>query len=594
MPRPSILRRLGLTVLTILLVTFFVFGAAVLRTVGRLLEGGVRQQVDAAMDMLEPTVSDLLEQADYEGVERFCGKVGTLTRVSVLLPDGQVIGESQTEPRGLDNHLNRPEVRQAATEGIGFNRRHSHTLRVSFAYLARRIDAPDGRVLGYLRVAAPTALIDRARREAVERLLAALALLLPLAGAAAYGLMRQLTRPLSDMRHGAERFAAGDLRTPVRTAHSREMDALADCLNVMAEQLDTRLREVTRQRNETDTILRGMSEGVVATDAELRVLRINRAAAAVFGIDPAQARGGKLIEVARNAALHDTLQQALASNDPVEAETTVAGDAGTVSLSIRASRLPDSSGAVAVLHDTTRIRHLESMRRDFVANVSHELRTPITAIQGFVETLDDGAIDDPHMSRRFLATIQRNSERLGRIVEDLLLLSKLDNHTLGDAGLPGRERTSVATLVRAAAQTLEKTAEARQTRIEVEADAEAVFDVVPGFVQTAVANVIDNAIKYSPPGTVVRIRVRQSPEDTRIDIADQGPGIPSEHRARIFERFYRVDKGRSRELGGTGLGLAIVKHVMNVHGGLVELASREGAGSTFTLVFPVIAGRRPL
>lgn len=589
MPRPSILRRLGFTVLTLLLVTLAVFGTAVLRTVGRLLEEGARQQVDAAMDLLEPTVSDLLTRGDLDGIERFCGKVGTLTRVSVLLPDGRVVGESQTEPKGLDNHLDRPEVRQAALEGVGFNRRYSHTLRVSFAYLARRIEAPDGRVLGFLRVAAPTALFDHARRQAAHRLALALVVLLPLAGVAAYGLMRQLTRPLSEMRHAAERFASGDLRTPVRTAHSREMDALADCLNVMAEQLDTRLREVTRQRNETDAILRGMSEGVVATDAQLRVLRMNHSAATIFGADPAQARGAKLIEVARNATLHDALQQALASDAPVEAETTVAGDSGPVSLGIRASRLPDSSGAVAVLHDTTRVRHLESMRRDFVANVSHELRTPITAIQGFVETLDDGAIDDPHMARRFLATIQRNSERLGRIVEDLLLLSKLDNHTQGGKDLPGRERTRVAPLVQAAVQALEKTAEGRQTRIEVESDTDAVFEVVPGFVQTAIANVIDNAIKYSPVGTTVCVRVRSGTEGVRIDIADQGPGIPPEHRARIFERFYRVDKGRSRELGGTGLGLAIVKHVMNVHGGRVELQSEEGRGSVFSLVFPAVA-----
>jgi len=586
MQKPSILRRLAVTVITLVLATLVVFGFAVLRTVDQLVDDGARQQADAAMDLLKPRVAALLEQGDREGVARLCRQVGDLTRVSVMLPDGAVIGESMAETSELDNHLERPEVREAGKAGVGFNRRFSHTLRQPMAYLAHRIETADGRRVGYLRVAAPTSLFDEARRDAVLRLLAAIAVLLPIAGLVAVGLMRQLARPLAAMRHGAERFAAGDFSTPVRTSHSHEVDALAECLNIMAEQLDARLREVTRQRNETEAILHGMSEGVLAIDARLRILRMNRAAATVFGVDAEQARGRTLIEVVRNAPLHDTLVQALEQESPAEAETTVTGNSGEVSLNVRASRLPDGAGAVAVLHDTTRVRHLEAMRRDFVANVSHELRTPITAIQGFVETLDDGAIDDPHMARRFLATIQRNSERLGRIVEDLLLLSKLDGQDQGVTEFAGRELTHIYPLVRAAVQSLEGAASERRTRFEVSVDPEAVFDVCPGFVQTAVSNLVDNAVKYSPPDTAVQVAAVQTPEETRISVADQGPGIPPEHRDRIFERFYRIDKGRSREMGGTGLGLAIVKHVMAVHGGRVELASEPGRGTTFTLVFP--------
>jgi two-component system phosphate regulon sensor histidine kinase PhoR len=392
------------------------------------------------------------------------------------------------------------------------------------------------------------------------------------------------------MRHGAERFAAGDFTMPVRTSHSHEMDALATCLNVMAEQLDARLREVTRQRNETDAILRGMSEGVVAVDARLRVLRMNRAAAELFGVDLAEARGRNLIEVVRNAALRDTLHDALSTGMPTEREATILADSDEITVDIHASCLPDASGSVAVLHDTTRVRRLESMRRDFVANVSHELRTPITAILGFVETLADGAIDDPPVARRFLATIQRHSERLGRIVEDLLLLSKLDSRS-GSANLDMvLEQVHAADVVRGATQAIESMASERGTRIEVQADDAIVFDAFPRFAQPALANLVDNAVKYSPPGATVRIVATQTDDATRIAVADEGPGIPAEHRARIFERFYRIDKGRSRELGGTGLGLAIVKHVMNVHGGSVELSSEEGRGSTFTLVFPRHAG----
>lgn len=586
MKKASLLRRIGVPAFALVVTTLFLFGTAVVGTVQRLLRDGVRQHVDAAAELLRPSVARLLAADDREAVRRLCAEAGTKTRVTVIGADGTVLGDSMGAPEDMDNHVDRPEIQAARRTGVGIDRRYSHSVHCDFVYLAHRIGAPDGTIAGYLRVAAPTAVYDRARREAIAWLLAVLCLILPLAGVVAIRITRGLAKPLADMRHGAERFAAGDFSTPVRTAHSREVDALTMCLNLMAEQLAGRMHELVRRRNETEAVFRGMSEGVVAADADQRILGMNHAAGALLGVDPETARGQKLVEVARVAALLGAVERTLARAESTDTQATLADDDSERTVDIHVSPLPDHTGAVAVLHDTTRLRRLESMRRDFVANVSHELRTPITAIAGFVETLADGAIDDPHVARRFLSAVERHSQRLGRIVEDLLLLSKLDSS--GDDGMAGasRDHLRVLDMLCAAMHAVEKHAQDRGTRVAIEVPSELVCDVFAGLVQPAITNLIDNAIKYSPEHSLVRVEATQTGSETRISVTDEGPGIAPEHRARVFERFYRIDKGRSRDLGGTGLGLAIVKHVMGVHGGRVELESEVGRGSTFTLVFP--------
>ena len=403
---------------------------------------------------------------------------------------------------------------------------------------------------------------------------------------------RRISRPLAAMRRSAERFAAGDFSHRLPVPDTAELDSLAMTLNHMAAQLAAQINVVTKQRNEQEAILTSMQEGVLALDPHKRLISVNRAAEALLGVTAAQARGRTLQEVVRNVALQHLLADAMPRLTPTTAEIVLRGEEERV-LQATATPLRDAAerdiGMLVVLNDVTQIRHLENIRRDFVANVSHELKTPITSIKGFVETLRDGALDDRDQAERFLGIVARHADRLHAIIEDLLSLSRLEQGT-ESYDIP-RTEAAMTDVCAAAMLDCAAKATARQVTIESSCPSDLRVWVNAPLLEQALVNLLENAITYSNAGSTVWLTACQAGETLSIDVRDEGIGIPPEHLSRVFERFYRVDKARSREHGGTGLGLAIVKHIAQVHGGQVTVTSTVGQGSTFTVRLPLIPAK---
>lgn len=398
----------------------------------------------------------------------------------------------------------------------------------------------------------------------------------------------RIIQPLQAMQRGAERFAAGDFWYSLPVPDTAELGSLAVTLNRMAAQLAAQIAVITQQRNEQEAILASMHEGVLALDTDERVLTVNPAAEALLGVVAAQAKGHTIQEVVRNVALQRLLVTAMHSTEPTTADLVLRGSEERF-LQATATALRDAQdrelGVLVVLNDVTQLRRLENIRRDFVANVSHELKTPITSIKGFIETLRDGAMEDAATADRFLAIVARHADRLQAIIEDLLTLSRLDQGS-EEYDMP-RTETALEEILQAAMLDCAAKAEAQAVCIIPTCAPTLQACVNAPLLEQALANLLDNAITYSKPGSQVWVSAAQEDDTLVIAVRDAGMGMAREHLDRIFERFYRVDKARSREHGGTGLGLAIVKHIAQVHGGQVTVASAPGQGSTFTLRLPM-------
>jgi two-component system phosphate regulon sensor histidine kinase PhoR len=355
----------------------------------------------------------------------------------------------------------------------------------------------------------------------------------------------------------------------------------------MATQLDHRIQTIISQRNELETVLAGMLEGVIAVDNEERIIKMNAAAAEFFKFGPDKYQGRDLQEVIRNSALQQFVHQSISSQDPKEDDISLYHN-GEKTLNLQSSPLLDANkahiGTLVVFNDVTQLRRLEDMRRDFVANVSHEIKTPLTAIKGFVETLYQGNVDDADEVQRFLGIIQKHVDRLSSIVEDLLSLSKIEQQDEHKA--IKRKKGFIKDVFNSVTQICRSKAEEKNIRISTDCGDQisGVFDAT--LLEQAVVNLLDNAIKYSEPKSTIHLSARQHNSEIQIKVEDQGIGIAKKHLPRLFERFYRVDKARSRTMGGTGLGLAIVKHIAQAHSGNVTVHSKLGKGSTFTIHLP--------
>jgi two-component system, OmpR family, phosphate regulon sensor histidine kinase PhoR len=401
-------------------------------------------------------------------------------------------------------------------------------------------------------------------------------------------LARRISKPLEDMRIVAQRLAGGDLCARVGLTDNTEFGVLGRALNRMADQLGERMETVTRQRNEQESVLKSMVEGVLAVDKDERIINVNSAAATLLDLQPEQARGRSIQECVRNRDLQEFISEALSLDAPREREIVMAGNEER-NIQLHGTALADSTGtrigALVVLNDITRLKRLETIRRDFVANLSHELKTPITALKGCVETLEESELAKSGDTMRFVAMMRRHADRLNAIVEDLLSLSRIEFEA--ERKEIQLDTGEIADVLRRSAQAFVKSAEAKSIAIQVECPEDLKAPINAALLEQAVGNIIDNAVKYSGEGTAVSVKAGLKDRTIEISVSDQGPGIERKHLGRIFERFYRVDHARSRALGGTGLGLAIVKHIAIAHHGSVDVESTPGQGSTFTIRIPV-------
>jgi two-component system phosphate regulon sensor histidine kinase PhoR len=550
----------------------------------------VRDELNRLADFAVDEIRMVLATEGANKLDDLCKRLGRLgaskIRLTIVVPSGKVVGDSHENPAGMENHLNRPEILEAMRTGIGSSVRFSPTLGTQMMYVAEIVKDQEAPV-AVVRVAAPLAEIDHTLRGIYINML--WAGLVIAGGAAVLSLLisRRISRPIVGIERIAQRFAAGELDLRVPTPDSAELAALAGSLNQMVTQLGERIATITEQRNELNAVLSSMAEGVFAVDNRGRIVNVNPAAAELLGMDPAQAQSRPIEEVIRNADLQEYVRQTLAGVPPAEADISLPADGGR-SFNLHGAALTDArgrrSGAVIVLNDMTRIRRLEAIRRDFVANVSHELKTPVTSIQGFAEAVVEGTVKDPPQVERYLRIIAKHAARLNAIIDDLLTLSRLEE--TGEVRALSFDVGVIKPVIQEAIDLSSIKADEKRMTIDLVCGDEVEARINPPLLEQAVINLVDNAIKYSAEGSRIRVEARRRDAEVSIAVIDEGCGVPPEHLSRIFERFYVVDKSRSRKLGGTGLGLAIVKHIAQVHGGRITVESTPGRGSTFTIHLP--------
>jgi two-component system phosphate regulon sensor histidine kinase PhoR len=499
-----------------------------------------------------------------------------MMRVSLIATDGEVLGDSEVALDRLpavENHADRPEVRMALEGDMGSATRRSETIGHELLYLAILAEGQ-----GVVRVAVALSELEEARAELRESLVIAGIVGLLFSVVLSFLISRSALRPIQEVRRVAEAIARGELNEKPPLSGGDELGEISSAIREIAGQLSLRLEEATREKEQLRAVLESMVEGVLVIDAKGIVLVANSRFREFYRVD-SEIAGRPLLEAVRDPELDELLRH-VSTADAIVSSTFTLGDPART-LRVQAVRFPRGdeprAGSVAVFHDISELERLEEVRRDFVANASHELRTPLTAIQGFAETLLGTELSE-EKRRSYLEIIDRHARRLGEIVRDLLALSTAETGKWRVEPRP----IDAAEIARAVIRSLEpRSVEGElSVRCEVEGDSSVFAD--PRILEQILTNLLDNAIKYTEPGGEVEVKITESRDRTRISVSDTGIGIPAEDRARIFERFYRVDKARSRRAGGTGLGLSIVRHLVQRLGGEVSVVSQVGEGTTFS------------
>jgi len=545
--------------------------------------------LNARAVLFESQVVPFLNPADNDKIDLLCKEAGkrSSTRITVILPSGEVIGDSDSDPRTMDNHADRIEFREASIGVSGMSVRTSRTIGKDFMYVGVPVRNGD-QLMAVIRTSVPVDVIDTLIH-AIQRKIIIGSLVIALLGTiVSLFVSRRISQPIEKLKEGAGYFIRGDFNYSLHASGIEEIDSLNDSMKDMARQLHARINTITQQRTEIEAILSSMLEGVIAVDAEEKIIIMNNAAARMFGCNPSTVQGRSIQEAVGNSHLQQFISDTLSGQKPVEREIGLSSDEeqylfghGTLVRNVEGKRI----GALFVMSDITRVRRLENIRKDFVANVSHEIKTPITAIKGFVEILRDDSTKEEQDITRFLDIIARHVNRLEAIIDDLLKLSRIEK----DAETEGIQlaESGIKDVLESAIQICKSLADSRGTDIDLSCNKTLTARINPPLLEQAVVNLLDNAIKYSDEKKPVAIEAGQDGKEVLIHVIDNGRGIEQEHLTRIFERFYRVDKARSRRLGGTGLGLAIVKHIVQAHGGHVSVISTPAKGSSFTIHLPL-------
>jgi two-component system phosphate regulon sensor histidine kinase PhoR len=519
-------------------------------------------------------------------LDDFCRryKEKTGARVTIVDGSGLVLGDSDEPSEKMENHSNRPEIKDAAVEGFGSSIRFSRTVHKDLLYLAIEINkGPNQR---FLRLSVPLHDINASMNRVRMRII--IASLISLFMIILIGLIqgKRITKAIEEITTFTKEVASGNLRKRLLLRGKDEFGELAGNVSDMAQELSRRLKQSEEGKLKMEAILRNMSDGLMLTDTKGRILLTNSTAKNFFGIESG-IEGRTLMEALRKAELMEIIDNVVESRETISYEVEITYPKELYLMTTASPFLVkgEVSGVVLAFHDITRLRQLEEVRKDFVANVSHEIKTPITAIKGFAETLLEGAIDDRENAPKFLEAIKNHSERLNSLVNDLLTLSRIE---LGDVKIE-KEDVDLDDVVdtvfailrdKAKSKGLYLKKEIPPEILEIKADRDRLIQIL--------LNLVDNGIKFTEDGAVkIKVQSEEEKEFIEITVEDTGIGIPKKHIPRLGERFYRVDRARSRELGGTGLGLAIVKHLVKAHGWDMVIESTQGQGTRVRLLCPV-------
>ena len=524
----------------------------------------------------------------HQTIQELCEQMGEAShcRITLILPNGAVLGDSEEKAELMEPHGTRPEIAQALQGQAGSSCRYSHTLRQWMFYAAVPVRRGE-QILGVVRVSKPKQSVDGLLWDMGFWIVTVSLGMMGLAGGWGFWYLSRLDRNWKTLLGVVQQLAQGDYTQRFPAQGPPDLRQLADWLNHLAQTLQGRQRSLQAQQSELQAILASMSEGVLAVDGQRRTLCMNRSAAEMLDIEEPAGPGRLLEEISRHPELNRLVEEVWAAGQPTERPLQLPGPP-VREVQLHGSLLRDAEdqplGVLVVLRDVTRLRQLEKLRRDFVANVSHELKTPLTSIAGFVEALQQGALENPEQAKRFLEIIAAQTQRMQNLIEDLLSLSRVEQEA---------ERRQIPVEVGPIREVLESAVDlcrpkAEQKNITIQLDCPADLQAPrnAALLEQAVVNLLDNAIQYSAESQQVRVQAAQEGQEVVIRVQDHGCGIPPEHLDRIFERFYRVDKARSRKLGGTGLGLAIVKHIALAHGGRVAVQSQVGQGSLFSIYLP--------
>jgi len=532
--------------------------------------------------------SATLKKEDPASLDILVKKLGAKTecRITVIDGKGGVLadsGKSKAEIRFMENHINRQEVRSALAGDIGIDIRYSPTLKIDMLYVALALKDEE-KVSGILRLALPLEIVQKTLFAIRKTIAIGLIFAIVLAFLLGSIVAANTIRPINRMIQISRRFAEGDFTRRIIQSPKDEIGELAETLNKMAQDIEDKIKEIQTQHQKLAAIFNSMVEGVIVLDGNGHIVSVNHTIEKIFSVMKKDVQGKPFLEAIRNNDLADVVSSVLGKGQGQSAELALLYPVRRI-FEVSATPIFDNNnvtGSLVVIHDITQIRRLETMRSDFIANVSHELKTPLTSIKGFIETLLEGAMDDKENNRNFLAIIQDHAERLDTLVSDLLSLSHLESKEISLE----KEDVELSRLVGRVALGFESQLRGKAIEIKNELKDGLVVKVDKHRLEQVFTNLIDNGIKFNKNKGSIKIYCHDLKDKVKIFVEDSGIGIPEKDIPRIFERFYRVDKARSRELGGTGLGLSIVKHIVELHGGNVGVESVESSGSKFWLILP--------
>lgn len=504
-------------------------------------------------------------------------------RVTIIDKTGIVLSDSAKDAETMDNHKNRPEIVEALQGRIGKSTRYSKSINTNMMYIALPLYRDSG-IEAVVRLSLPLGEIKRIIKGIWTVVF--LAILLGTLTTFFIGIKfsKEIIRPIREMTIAVKDIAMGNYSRRIKIKTKDELKELSEAFNYMAERLNNTLQELTDKKKEIEAILTSMVDGVIAVSIDGRIILTNPSAEAMFRVEKDNIMGRHFLEIIRNYELYEFLQEVLNSGEVSFKELRILSPKERI-LRVHITPLKDGDkmmGAVAVMRDITEIRRLERVRRDFVANVSHELKTPLTSIKGFVETLLSGAKNDEKVSRRFLEIIDFEATRLSNMIEDLLNLSEIENSQENFK----KEKVDLKEIIERLSIIFKNRLTAKNLSLDIN-----IQDELPPLIgdrlwaEQVMINLVDNAVKYTPDSGKIRVSAKEAGDYIIVEVEDTGIGIPEEDIPRLFERFYRVDKARSRVMGGTGLGLAIVKHAVKAMDGEVSVKSQVGKGSTFTVKF---------
>lgn len=537
--------------------------------------------------LINDNIYDDFISGDYARLDSLCKELGAKvqTRITVILPSGRVICDTEEDPAAMDNHSDRPEIIEALAGKNGQSIRYSYTLDMDMLYIAIP-SAKDNQVEYVIRTSVPLISIRNTLSLIYGKIAEIAILLIVIIAVISLILSRRISRPIGELKNGAERFAGGEFEQKIYTTGGYEIGMLADSMNKMADDLDKRIKLLSLQKNEQEAILSSMTEGVIAIDNKEKILNYNLAAEKMLNFER-DSKGKSIREAVINSDFLNFAARTLSEKRNIEGEILIYNHDERI-IKVQGTSLLNSNnrkiGALIVLNDITKIRKLEKIRKDFVSNVSHELRTPITSIKGYLETALDEHLQSGENVQKFLNTALKQVDRLNKIIEDLLSLSRIEQAE--KENFLDQQPVSIKNILESAIQSCQLSANEKDVTVLLSCPENLQVKAQSQLFEQAVANLLENAINYSGSKSEVRIEASADDDNVVVKVVDHGIGIEKKHHDRIFERFYRVDKARSRSTGGTGLGLAIVKHIVQAQGGSISVESAPGQGSTFTIKLP--------